>query len=104
MSTRFQATLWRDGARAPGQIVHMRYTKPGTMGMMGSTGVITLYDDGTHGDLHPGDGIYCFEDFRNQYSCHGTDAPMGNYHYEFWGEDHMGHQSNHMSVEVTVAP
>lgn len=104
MSTRFQATLWRDAERARGETVRMRYERPGGMGMMGSTGVLTLYDDGTHGDHTPGDGIYCFEDWQERYGCHGTDAPMGNYHYEFWGEDHMGHESNHVMVNVTVVP
>lgn len=102
MSTRFEATLWRGSNRALGETVRMRFQRPGGMGMMGTTGVLTLYDDGTHGDRHPGDGIYCFEDWQDRYGCFGSNSPMGDYHYEFWGDDHMGHESNHMLVGVTV--
>jgi len=65
-------------------------------------GYMYLYDDGTHGDPTPGDGIYCYEDTQGQYGFHMANSPMGQYHYEFFGIDHDDHHSNHMQVQVTI--
>lgn len=101
-STMFQARL-RDAAGDPatGQAVQMRFERPGH-GMMGGSGVLTLWDDGTHGDPVAGDGIYCLVDFDGNYGLHHDDCPVGPYHYEFWGVDHADRHSNHMNVSVTV--
>lgn len=102
-STLFQAHLL-DAAGRPlaGAVVRVRYQRPGGMGMMGGRhGDFRLYDDGTHGDPVPGDGIYCFEDWEAIYGCHAEGLGAGEYHYEFWGE-HDGHQSNHHEVMVTL--
>jgi hypothetical protein len=99
--TRFRRRRDAIGARSGAQ-VWLRYERPGTMGMMGKSGVVMLYDDGTHGDHAPGDGLYCLYDERDADGCHGSGAPMGDYHYEFWGSHSQG-ESNHMRVTVTVA-
>lgn len=105
-STRFEAQLMTgDGTPAPGQMMWLEYDLPQAMGMgmgMGHhVGRIALYDDGTHGDRVAGDGLYCFEDLVGDYGCHGADAELGEYHYEFYGM-HNGHETNHMMVSVTV--
>ena len=77
-----------------------------TSGMMGPmhgyTGQINCYDDGTHGDLVPGDGAYCFVDSTQQYGCHRMGAQSGEYHYDFCGYDPQGHESNHMNLSVSL--
>jgi hypothetical protein len=77
----------------------------GTMGHMGGymhQGEFYCYDDGTHGDPVPGDGIYCFVDEMQQYGCHSADARPGEYRYEFCGFDQHGHESNRMEVRVNL--
>ena len=103
-NTFFQAMLHEGDHPALGQTVQVKYQWPGGMGMgmMNQQGIVTLYDDGTHGDWQAGDGIYCLEDLQHQAGFCGQGAPNGTYHYEFWGEHHAGQQSNHVDVSVTV--
>lgn len=104
-STLFQAHLQDgDGHPVTGGVVKIRYERPPGMGMMmgAANGEFRLYDDGTHGDPTAGDGIYCFEDWQGMYGCHANGLQPGEYCYEFWGEDHYGHQSNHQDVTVTL--
>ena len=103
-NTFFQAMLHDGDHPALGQTVQVKYQWPGGMGMMQqqNQGVVTLYDDGTHGDWHAGDGIYCLDDLQNQAGFCGQGSPNGTYHYEFWGEGFGGHHSNHVDVSVTV--
>lgn len=101
-STRFEARLHQDGMPVTGQWVYVDFDRPQGMGMMQHNGRFQLYDDGTHGDHVPGDGLYCLEDFDMHYGFHHGDAPHGEYHYEYFGEDHQGHHSNHFAVTVQV--
>lgn len=103
-NTFFQAMLHEGDHPAIGQTVQVKYQWPGGMGMgmMARQGVVTLYDDGTHGDWQAGDGIYCLEDFQHQAGFCGRGAPQGTYRYEFWGQHDGGHQSNHIDVTVRV--
>ena len=101
-STRFEAEVMSNGMREPGATVWMQYDRPMGMNMMRHTGRLQLYDDGTNGDRVAGDGLYCFEDFEGEYGCHSAEAKMGEYHYEFYGEHNDGHESNHMTVTVTI--
>ena len=71
-------------------------------GSMMNGGRMTLYDDGTHGDRMPNDGIYCYEDFGGEYGCHGANSPTGRHDYDFFGMDPSGGETNHMLVTVTV--
>lgn len=85
--------------------VVLRYYQPGRNHrrgpmMGGFGGTVLCYDDGTHGDDIPGDGIYYFMDPDEAIGCHGTEAPVGEYHYEFWCVDTFGQQSNMASVTV----
>ena len=99
-STRFEAHLMDGTHGAVGDQAHVRFERP--MGMMNPTGTMPLYDDGTHGDRVANDGVYCYEDADGSYGLHRMDAGMGRYRYEFWGTDPGGHDSNHMSLSVTV--
>ena len=103
-STRFEAELKSNGQPAPDQMVWLEFDRPmgGGHGMMRHSDRVLMYDDGTHGDRVAGDGIYCLEDFAGNYGCHRADAEPGEYHYEFYGEHRDGHESNHMSVTVTI--
>jgi hypothetical protein len=102
-STRFEASLMFGSRPAPGEVVQVRFDRPG-LGMMHRTGMFSLYDDGTHGDPVPGDGIYCYEDMAGQYGCHTEDARPGQYHYDFSGMHQDMHESNHIMVTVTINP
>ncbi|HPF24141.1 MAG TPA: hypothetical protein PK417_11710 [Hyphomonas sp.] len=87
--------------------VRVRYGMSGMMGHMGGymhQGEFYCYDDGTHGDPVPGDGIFCFVDDAQQYGCHRAGANPGEYHYEFCGYDQHGHESNRMDVMVNLLP
>jgi len=64
------------------------------------SGTVLCYDDGTHGDDVPGDGIYHYMDPDNQIGCHGTGAPTGEYRYTFWCEDIHRQRSNDASIAV----
>ena len=99
--TRFEARLERAALPATGGTVYCRYDRPGSMGMHGQ-GTFMLYDDGTHGDRMPGDGLYCFEDDLGQYGCHGPGAGIGEYRYDFWGEHPEWGSTEHHGVTVTV--
>jgi hypothetical protein len=102
-STRFEARLSDlSGQPATGHTVKIAYSRPSGHGAMMDGGRLTLFDDGTHGDRVPGDGVYCFEDFGSDYGCHGENAQMGQHRYDFYGMDHMGGESNHMLVTVSV--
>lgn len=106
-TTRFEAHL-RDGSGpALGHTVWVEFDRPMGQGMGHGghhQGRFQLYDDGTHGDQVPGDGIYCFEDFEAEYGCHGPNAQPGEYHYEFWGEHQQdGHHSNRFGTTVTLS-
>jgi len=90
-----------DGRAAIGGVVYCQYERPGGMGMHGR-GTFALYDDGTHGDGVPNDGLYCFEDDRAEYGCHGDGAGPGDYHYEFWGRHAAFGESAHRRVTITV--
>lgn len=68
--------------------------------MGGYSGSVLCYDDGTHGDDMPGDGVYHYMDPDDQIGCHGANAPMGDYHYTFWAEHMNGRRSNTVSVTV----
>lgn len=102
-STRFEAHLTRDGVPVSGQTVRVAYEMPTGHGMMGrSTGHFPLYDDGTHGDPTPGDGIYCYEDHAGQHGFHHPGAGHGNYHYDFHGLHPDGRETNHMTIDIVV--
>lgn len=103
-STRFEASLLLEERPAAGQVVRVQFDRPTSSGMMNTGGIFALYDDGTHGDTMPGDGIYCYEDVVGQYGCHRDDAAPGEYHYDFWGMHEGMHESNHMRVTVTINP
>ena len=88
------------------QRVVLQYSQPGSnhhggMMMGGFNGTVLCYDDGTHGDDIPGDGIYRYMDPDQNIGCHGVDAPPGEYRYSFWCEDASGQRSNTASVSIT---
>lgn len=92
------------GLSTIGRVV-MEYTQPGPNhhggSMMGGyNGTVLCYDDGTHGDDIPGDGVFHYMDPDDQIGCHGLDAPHGEYHYSFWAEDMIGQRSNTVSVTI----
>ena len=90
---------------APGRAVRVRVEMPGMMGSMHHmTEELFCYDDGTHGDPVPGDGVYCYEDPTVEHGCHRADAQPGDYHYDFCGVDEHGHESNHMDLMVRLLP
>jgi len=101
-NTFFQAMLHEGDHLALGQTVQVKYQWPSGMGMMNQQGLVTMYDDGTHGDWQAGDGIYCFDDQNGVAGFHMHDAPLGTYNYEFYGVHHLGHHSNHVDVAVMV--
>jgi hypothetical protein len=102
-SSRFEARMVDlQGRPVTGPTVSVRYQRPQGMGMMSSSGTIMLYDDGTHGDRVPGDGLYCYEDWAGDYGCHAASSPMGQYHYEFWGQDRDGRRCDPLTVTVTL--
>jgi len=93
------------GQPAPGYQVRVRVKLPGMMNTMHHmTEEFLCYDDGTHGDPIPGDGVYCYDDTSEEYGCHRTDAQPGDYRYDFCGIDGDGHESNHMNLMVRLLP
>ena len=104
------SALFRVQVTAPGGLANvgrvvMQYNQPGPNhhggSMMGGyNGTVDCYDDGTHGDDMPGDGIYHYMDPDDQIGCHGDNAPMGEYHYSFWAEGTNGQRSNTASVVI----
>lgn len=101
MMARFEAHLKLGSAPAPGFAVWAEYDRP--MGMGPLHGKFPLYDDGTHGDPVAGDGVYCFEDVEGLYACHRNNAHHGDYHYQFYGMDHAGNETNRMGFTVHIA-
>lgn len=105
---RYEARLVdRHGDPVAGGQVQVRYGLSGMMGHMDGymhLGEFPCYDDGTHGDPVPGDGIYCFVDEGQQYGCHRDGARPGEYRYEFCGFDQDGRESNRMDVRVNLLP
>lgn len=105
-----EPSLFRVHVEVPGGLsnvrrVVMEYSQPGRNHhrgpmMGGYAGTVDCYDDGTHGDDIPGDGIYHYADPADRIGCHGIDAPSGEYHYTFWCEDIYGQRSNSASVTV----
>jgi hypothetical protein len=92
-----------EGNPVAGGRVQVQFGVSGMMGHMDGymhLGEFYCYDDGTHGDHVPGDGVYCFDDEAGEYGCHRDDARPGEYHYEFCGFDQHGHESNRMEVTV----
>jgi hypothetical protein len=98
--TRFEAMLQMDGHSVVGGSMRVRHQGPG-MGM--STAEFMLLDNGTHGDMMAGDGLYTYDDMREDYGCDARDTPMGEHHYDFMGTDAQGHQSNSIRVTVTIS-
>jgi hypothetical protein len=101
----FQVRVHAPGGLSTVRQVVMQYTQPGPNHhggpmMGGFRGTVFCYDDGTHGDDVPGDGIYHFMDPQNQIGCHGLNAPRGNYEYRFWCEDVYSQRSNTETVTV----
>ena len=90
----------RHGNPALEHRVRVEYDIPG-MGMMHRTGTFMLHDDGTHGDMMPHDGLYCYEDTSNEFGCHGANAMPGEYHFEFCGIGRDGRETNRMDVRAT---
>lgn len=102
-STRFEARLSAAGGAAPGLSLEVHFDRPMGMGMMGSgSGTFRLYDDGTHGDHVAGDHLFTYEDTDGAYGCHMGNAAPGEYHYDFVGQDDLGHRSNHTEVMVRL--
>jgi hypothetical protein len=101
-STFFQGTLTGPSGPVPGETVQVLALTPHGPGMMLGQNVMTLYDDGTHGDPTPGDGTYGFEDLEGLFGFHMQHAPLGEYHYEFFGTYHDDEHTEHMEVVVTI--
>ena len=104
---RYEARLTdHHGDPIVGGRVQVRYGMSGMMGHMNNEymhlGEFDCYDDGTHGDLTPRDGIYCFIDDGQQYGCHRAGARLGEYQYEFCGFDQHGQTSNRVDVRVNL--
>lgn len=106
-----EPSLFRVRVHAPnGQAsirqVTLQYQQPGPNHhaggmMMGAfRGTVLCYDDGTHGDDVPGDGIYSFMDPDDDIGCGRFHAPPGDYQYEFWCEDIYGQRSETVSVSI----
>ena len=103
-TVRFEACLLDSrGNQVSNHNVRVEFDMPG-MGMMHHRGDFLLHDDGTHGDLIPHDGIYCYDDSAGEYGCHGSNARPGDYQYDFCGINSNGHESNHINVNVVLAP
>jgi hypothetical protein len=103
-TTRFEAHLAMPMLAGDPTRMWLHYDRPGSMGMMGQSGTVRMYDDGTHGDRTPGDGLYCLADDETgtqEIGCHGAGAPMGTYHYDFYATA-ASRESNHVRVTVSV--
>ena len=75
------------------------------MGMMNHSGQITMWDDGTHGDMTPGDGWYHMEDeMEVMMLMMGIDWGMmtGEYNFEFYCFDDEGNESNHIHTNLSL--
>ena len=101
-STFFQATLMGTSGAVPGARVQVQARRPGGLGMMSGPALMTLYDDGTHGDPVAGDGTYGFDDTVGSFGFHMPHAAFGEYHYEFFGLYHDGEHTDHMTVILNL--
>jgi hypothetical protein len=101
-STLFTTTLVDPANTTQVRTMSMDYPAHSSMGMMGYMDTVQLYDDGTHGDLVPGDGRYSYMDVNGHIGPDGTDCPRGDYLYTFHGTDIMGHDTNSIDCHVTV--
>lgn len=101
-STLFTTTLVDPSDASRVRTMYMDYPAHSSMGMMGSMERLQLYDDGTHGDLAPGDGWYCYLDVDGHIGPHDDDCPKGEYLYTFHGTDIEGHDTNTIDCRVTV--
>lgn len=105
----FEGVMMQGDQPGAGETMWMEYDRPmggGCCGGMGGggrhTGRIQLYDDGTHGDDIPGDGMYHFEDFDGEFGCQRQNNEGGEYHYEFYGQHHDGSETNHLDMTITI--
>ena len=77
-------------------------------GMMQHRGQFRLWDDGTHGDQTPGDGIYCNEGLFSDMMrftgmpMHNMDETIGDHEGEFYCVDEGGRESNRVTVRFEV--
>ncbi len=99
---RFEAILLDESESHADATVWVEHHRPGMMGMMGSDAMFQLHDDGTHGDHVAGDGVYCYDDVDGEHGCHTSETALGEHRYEFHAMDHEGHESNHMTLTVTI--
>jgi hypothetical protein len=85
--TMFQIHLQERDALHLEMVEHceVRYDRPGGMGAMSPhrQGQALCYDDGTHGDGTPGDGIYHYLDSDDTIGCGRAGMPVGEYAYQF---------------------
>lgn len=75
------------------------------MMMMDHSGEITMWDDGTHGDMTPGDGWYHMEDEMGEMMLMmgiQWEQMMGDYDFEFYCFDEDGNESNHYKVDLSI--
>ena len=101
-STLFTATLADPGDTSRIRNVQMEYPVHSSTGMMGHGSTVSMYDDGSHGDPVPGDGVYCYLDADGHIGPHDDDCPRGDYVYRFHGTDMLGHETNWIECRVTV--
>ena len=101
VSTRFEAQIATFGLPTAPVEMWLEYGRPQGSGLPRDTGRLRLYDDGMQGDLVAGDGRYSFEDLAGDYGFHSIVAPVGEYHYEFYGF-HDDHETNHINTTVTI--
>jgi hypothetical protein len=77
-------------------------------GMMEHRGRFMMYDDGTHGDDVPHDGIYCNEGSVRDMMMfmgipmHNMDEMIGEHEAEFYCIDENSRESNHVTVRFEV--
>jgi len=62
-----------------------------------------MYDDGTHGDPHPGDGEYCYEDISHMPGIHMMDAAHGHYEFEFYCINSQQNHGAHYNAWVEIS-
>ena len=101
-STLFTATLVDPADTSRMRTVEMDYPVHSHMGMMEDRSTLKMYDDGTHGDPTPADGVYCYLDVDGHIGPHDDDCPRGQYLYRFHGTDLHGHDTNWVECGVTV--
>jgi hypothetical protein len=68
-------------------------------------GVMMLYDDGTHGDHRPGDGLYCHEGDMIEmmrFMGQGMGMMQGEHKLEIYVEDGDGNHSEHYTLPMKI--